>query len=145
MPLNLNRVTVAGNLTRDPETKFLANSQAVASFGLAINRRWKDRDGQAKDETTFVDIEAWGRTAELCGQYLAKGRNVYIEGRLKLESWDDKATGAKRSKLKIVADSVQFINGNSENGESAPAITAPAAPLRPAATPAKPLVDDPPF
>lgn len=148
MSLNLNRVTVAGNLTRDPETKFLANSKAVASFGLAINRRWKDNDGQPKEETTFVDIEAWGRTAELCGQYLAKGRNVYIEGRLKLESWDDRNTGQKRSKLKIVADAVQFIGGKSD-GESAGApaqASTSAAPRRPAAAPAQPAGDDePPF
>ena len=108
MALNLNRVILAGNLTRDPQVRFLANEKAVAQFGLAINRRFKDANGQQKDETTFVDVEAWGRTAELVGQYLTKGRGCFIEGRLKLDSWDDKESGQKRSKLRVVADNVQF-------------------------------------
>ena len=107
MSFSYNRVMLAGNLTRDPQVRFFANERAVADFGLAINRKYKTNDGQMKEETTFVDVEAWGRTAELVGQYLTKGRGCFIEGRLKLDSWDDKESGQKRSKLKIVADSVE--------------------------------------
>lgn len=120
MSLNLNKVMLAGNLTRDPVVRFLANERAVADFGLAINRRFKTNDGQQKEETTFVDIECWGRTAELVGQYLTKGRGAYIEGRLKLDQWDDKESGQKRSKLKIVADTVQFLSsGGGRGGDGA--------------------------
>lgn len=108
MAMNLNRVLLAGNLTRDPQIRFLANEKAVGEFGLAVNRRFKDANGEAKEEVTFVDIEVWGRTAELVGQYLTKGKGCFIEGRLKLDSWDDKETGQKRSKLRVVADQVQF-------------------------------------
>jgi len=85
MSLNLNKVILAGNLTRDPQVRFFANERAVADFGLAVNRKFKTNDGQQKEEVTFVDIECWGRTAELVGQYLTKGRPAYIEGRLKLD------------------------------------------------------------
>jgi single-strand DNA-binding protein len=115
----LNRVTLAGNLTRDPQVRFLANEQAVANFGLAINRRFKGSDGQLKEEVTFVDVEAWGRTAELVGQYLTKGRAAYVEGRLKLDNWEDK-DGQKRSKLKVVADSVQFLDSKPSGDRTGP-------------------------
>ena len=155
MSVAINRVLLGGNLTRDPQVRFLANEQAVANFGLAINRRFKGSDGQMKDEVTFVDIEAWGRTAELVGQYLTKGRACFVEGRLKLDSWDDK-DGQKRQKLKVVADSVQFLDsGNRGGGQGAPAgdgestgdapAPAPSAqkPSRPAPAPAND--DEPPF
>ena len=103
-----NRVILAGNLTRDPQVRSLPNEKQVADFGLAINHRYKGSDGEMKEDVTFVDCEAWGRTAELVGQYLAKGRACLIEGRLKLDQWEDK-DGQKRSKLKVVADSVQFL------------------------------------
>src|SRR4051812_5023989 len=112
MSLSLNKVTLAGNLTRDPQVRFFANERAVADFGLAVNRKYKANDGTLKEETTFVDIEAWGRTAELIGQYLTKGRACYVEGRLKLDSWEDKKGGQKRTKLKVVADNVQFLDSN---------------------------------
>jgi len=111
MSLNLNTVIIAGHLTRDPQLKSLANDRTVAEFGLAINRRHKGADGEFKEESTFVEIEAWGRTAEVIGQYLTKGSPCYIEGRLKFESWQDKE-GQKRSKLKVVAEKVQFIGAN---------------------------------
>lgn len=119
MSLNLNRVIIAGNLTRDPQVRFLANEKAVANFGLAINRKWKTDAGEAKEDTTFVDVEAWGRTAELAGQYLTKGRGALIEGRLKMETWDDKATGQKRSKLVIAADSILFTDAMPRSDASA--------------------------
>jgi single-strand DNA-binding protein len=114
---NINRVFLAGNLTRDPQVRFLANDKAVCEFGLAINLRHKAADGTQKEDTTFVDIEVWGRTAELCGQYLVKGRSCFIEGRLKLDTWEDKKSGDKRSKIRVVADNVQFIGGNERPGE----------------------------
>lgn len=163
MAVSLNRVILAGNLTRDPQVRFLANEQAVANFGLAVNRRFKGSDGQMKEEVTFVDIEAWGRTAELVGQYLTKGRACFIEGRLKLDSWDDK-DGQKRQKLKVVADNVQFMDsgnrgdrpagapgaaaggeqGNDDGGSapSAPSSAGTAAKAAPAPAPAD---DEPPF
>ena len=155
MALNLNRVILAGNLTRDPQVRFLANEKAVAQFGLAINRRFKDANGQQKDETTFVDVEAWGRTAELVGQYLTKGRGCFIEGRLKLDSWDDKETGQKRSKILVVADNVQFTDakgdgaprartgGDEGENDAAEVRPAPARPAAPAAASAGD--DEPPF
>jgi single-strand DNA-binding protein len=152
MALSLNRVMLAGNLTRDPQVRFLASEKAVAEFGLAINRRFKDKDGQNKEEVTFVDVETWGRTAELVGQYLTKGRACYIEGRLKFDSWEDKE-GQKRSKLKVVADNVQFLDSRATTdrpaGEAAEAQAGgkPAAASTPAAGPAaSPVSDDePPF
>jgi single-strand DNA-binding protein len=109
MGFSLNRVSLAGHLTRDPELRTVGDKQ-VANFGIAINHKYKTADGQQKEDVTFIDIETWARTAELVGQYLTKGSHVYIDGRLKLEQWDDKKDGTKRSKLKVVADSVQFLS-----------------------------------
>ena len=119
MSVSYNRVILAGNLTRDPQVRFLGNEKAVADFGLAMNRKFKGADGQLKDETTFVDVEAWGRTAELVGQYLTKGRACLVEGRLRLDSWEDKETHQKRNKLKVVADTVQFLDSGGR-GDRAP-------------------------
>lgn len=106
---NLNRVMLMGNLTRDPELRYTPSNTAVANLGLAINRKWKDQQGQQQEETTFVDCEAWGRTAEVLNQYLKKGRPVYLEGRLRLDQWQDKE-GQNRSRLKVVVESFQFID-----------------------------------
>ena len=143
MSLSLNRVMLAGNLTRDPQIKYIGSDKTVASFGLAINRRYKDSAGQPKEETTFVDVEAWGRTAELVGQYLTKGRPVYIEGRLKLEGWETK-DGEKRQRIKVVADNVQFLGSKPKDEGAAPATASSSAPARsgPASNPAD---DEPPF
>lgn len=146
MAVSLNKVLLVGNLTRDPVVKFIgADNNAVANFGLAVNRRWKGNDGQMKEETTFVDVETWGRTAELAGQYLVKGRPVFVEGRLKLDTWDDK-DGTKRQKLKVVADSIQFMDSGKRDGQAAaPADgSAPAAPASAGEKPA-PTGDEPPF
>lgn len=116
---NYNKVMIMGNLTRDIELKQTAGNQSVAEIGLAVNRRFRDREGNDREETTFVDCEAWGRTAEVMHQYLAKGRPVFIEGRLKLDSWQDKE-GNKRSKLRVVVENFQFVDsrggGNSGGG-----------------------------
>jgi len=112
---NLNKVMIIGNLTRDPEVRYTTKGTAVGEIGLAVNRKRKDSEGNQIEETTFVDVTLWGRTAELAQQYLSKGRSVYIEGRLQLDTWDDKDTGQKRSKLKVVCDQMQFIGGGGGN------------------------------
>lgn len=114
--MNLNKVFIGGNITRDIELRNLPGGQAIAQIGLAVNRSWTGNDGQKKEETTFIDCEAWGKTAEVMHKYLAKGRPVFIEGRLKLDQWDDKETGQKRSKLKVVVDGFQFV-GSKPDGE----------------------------
>ena len=106
---NLNKVMLIGNLTRDPELRYTPKGTAVADIALAINRVWNNEQNQRQEETTFVDITLWGRQAELAQQYLTKGRGAYIEGRLQMDTWDDKQTGQKRSKLKVVAEGLQFL------------------------------------
>ncbi|UCD76658.1 MAG: single-stranded DNA-binding protein [Phycisphaerales bacterium] len=115
---NYNKVLLIGNLTRDVELKYTPANQAVANIGLAVNRRYKTAEGEQREETTFVDCEAWGRTAEVMNQYLAKGRPVFIEGRLKLDTWTDK-DGGKRSKHRVVVENFQFIDSRG-GGESSP-------------------------
>jgi len=113
---NFNKVLLVGNLTRDPELKHTPSNQAVAQIGLAVNRNYQTKDGEKREETTFVDCEAWGRTAEVMSQYLAKGRPVLVEGRLKLDQWQDK-DGNNRSKLKVVIENFQFLGGRGEGGQ----------------------------
>jgi single-strand DNA-binding protein len=108
---SLNKVFLAGNLTRAPELRYTPGGTAVAQFGVAVNRKFKNRDGQIQEEATFVDIEVWGRQAETASEYLSKGSPVLIEGRLKLDSWESKQTGEKRSKLRVVGERVQFLGG----------------------------------
>ena len=104
-----------GNLTRDPEVKYIASGQAVCEVGLAVNRTWWDKQANVKKEdVTFVDVTLWGREAEVAGEYLAKGRPVLIEGRLQLDSWDDKATGQKRSKLRVVGEHMQMLGSRAD-------------------------------
>jgi single-strand DNA-binding protein len=104
-----NKVLLMGNLTRDPEVRYTPKGTALANLGLAVNRVYTTEGGEQKEEVTFIDIEVWGRQAETAGQYLAKGRPVFVEGRLKLDSWEDKESGQKRNKLKVVAERVQFL------------------------------------
>jgi single-strand DNA-binding protein len=111
---NVNKVFLMGNLTRDIELRHTPSNMAVAQFGIAVNRKFKTGTGEAREEVTFVDCEAWGKTAETMSQYLGKGRSVFLEGRLKLDQWDDKETGQKRSKLKVVVDSFQFCDSKSD-------------------------------
>ena len=107
---NLNKVMLIGNLTRDPELRHTPKGSAVAEISLAINRNWTNDQGQKQEDTTFVEVTLWGRQAELAQQYLTKGRPVYIEGRLQLDSWDDKDTGKKRSKLRVIGENMQFLD-----------------------------------
>ena len=113
---SFNKVILLGNLTRDPELKYTPTGTAVAAIGLAVNRVYSNDQGEKQEETTFVDVELWGRTAEIANEYLKKGRPVLIEGRLRLDSWDDKQSGQKRSKLKVVGESMQLL-GSREGGE----------------------------
>lgn len=145
---NLNKVMLIGNLTRDPEIKYTPKGNAVADIGLAINRNYTLDSGEKREETTFVDVVLWGRLAEIAGEYLKKGRPVFIEGRLQLDTWDDKQTGQKRSKMRVVGESMQLLgsprgSGDSEGGEGGGGggrpQSRPAA--RPAAAPQKPPVD----
>ena len=116
--MNLNHITVSGNLTRDPEIKSVGADRVVASFTLAQNRKWKTADGESREEVLFIDAEAWGRTAELVGQYLTKGTPTVIEGRLKLDTWQDKETGSKRSRVKIFVELVHLLPRNrSDTGQ----------------------------
>ena len=109
---NLNKVYLIGRLTRDPELRYTPKGTAVADLGMAINRfRGGGDGGERTEETTFVDVTLWGRQAEVANQYLAKGREVFVEGRLQLDSWEDKSSGQKRSKLKVVGEAMQFIGG----------------------------------
>ena len=109
---NLNKVYLMGRLTRDPELRYTPKGTAVADLGMAINRfRGGGDGGERTEETTFVDVTLWGRQAEVANQYLAKGREVFVEGRLQLDSWEDKSSGQKRSKLKVVGEAMQFIGG----------------------------------
>ena len=112
---NLNKVFLIGNLTRDPELRYIPSGTAVANFGLAVNRIYTNRDGERKEEVCFVEIVTWAKTAENCANYLSKGRPLFIEGRLHYDSWETE-DGQKRSKLRVVADRVQFLGGRREEG-----------------------------
>ncbi len=108
---NLNKVMLIGNLTRDPELRHTPKGHAVSEISLAINRNWTNEQGQKQEETTFVEVTFWGRQAEVIQQYVTKGSPIYIEGRLQLDSWDDKETGKKRNKLRVVGENFQFLSG----------------------------------
>ena len=115
--MNLNKTLLAGNLTRDVQVRYTPGGTAVGEMGLAVNRSWFDKASNSrKEDVTFVDITLWGKDAENAAQYLSKGKAVFIEGRLQLDSWDDKTTGEKRSKLKVVCESWQFAGGDKKAG-----------------------------
>jgi single-strand DNA-binding protein len=114
---SFNKVILMGNLTRDPQVRYTPSGTAVTELGLAVNRVWFDKQSnQKKEDTTFVDVTLWGRQAEVAGEYLSKGRSVLIEGRLQLDQWDDKETGQKRSKLKVVGENMTMTGGRSDGG-----------------------------
>lgn len=106
---NLNRVMLIGNLTRDPELRYVPSGTAVANFSLAVNRLYTSQSGEKKKETCFTRVVVWGRMAEVCGEYLAKGSAVFVEGRLQSRSWDA-ADGQKRSTIEVVANNIQFLD-----------------------------------
>lgn len=152
---SFNKVILVGNLTRDPELRYTPKGTAIAKIGLAVNRVWTSESGEKKEEVTFVDVDVFGRTAENVGQYMRKGRPILVEGRLRLDQWDDKQTGQKRSRLGVVAETVQFLGsptggsgGAGEGGAPGPARQRPAA-TAPTAEPVEgdgpPESDDVPF
>jgi len=124
---SFNKVLLLGNLTRDPEVRYTPKGSAVADLGIAVNRQYTLDTGEKREEVTYVDVTFWGRTAEVAGEYLKKGRSVFIEGRLQLDTWDDKQSGQKRSKLKVIGEMMQMLGsrpgaggGGDEGGEEAP-------------------------
>lgn len=128
---SLNKVFLLGNLTRDPDFRGLPSGQSVCTLGLAVNRRFVNSSGQEQEEPCFVDVSVWGKAANNCRQYLSKGSQVMIEGRLRLDSWEDRNGGGRRSKLTVVAENVQFMNRRSredgnDNGAYAPQDSYPA-------------------
>jgi single-strand DNA-binding protein len=124
-----NKVILIGNLTRDPELRYTSQGVAIAKFGLAVNRTWRTESGETKEEVTFVDVDAFRNQAETLAKYLKKGRLLMVEGRLKLDQWDDKQTGQKRSRLGVVLEGFQFLDGGNRAEGGVP-------PARPAAPPA---------
>ena len=140
---NLNKVMLIGNLTRDPELRVTPKGTAICTFSLAVNRKFKDESGGEREEVTYVDIEAWGKSGENIAKYCTKGRPLFVEGRLRLDQWEDKTTKEKRSRMKVVCENFQFLGGGrgeggapGEGGE-APRYSAPAQ-RGPAASPNKP-------
>jgi single-strand DNA-binding protein len=147
---NFNKVILAGNLTRDPELRYTPKGMAIVKISVAINRTWKSESGESKEEVTFVDVDAFGRTAENIAQYFKKGRPILIEGRLRYETWEDKQTNQKRSKLGVVLENFQFMDSNRAGEGAAPAPSRPAAakieaPAADGDAPPPPEDDDVPF
>ncbi len=148
---SFNKVILLGNLTRDPEVRYTPKGTAVTDLGLAVNRTYTADNGEKREEVTFVDVTFWGRTAEVAGEYLKKGRPVFVEGRLQLDSWDDKQSGQKRTKLKVIGENMQMLGsprgGGSGGGdeEGGPRSSSRPAPPPKAATPAGSDDDEIPF
>ena len=140
---NLNRVLLMGNITRDPELKYTPKGTAIADFALAINRKWKAESGEMREEATFVGCVAFGRVAEIIGEYCRKGNPLYVEGRLTQETWDDKTSGEKKSKTKVTVENIQLLGSKNEGGQrqSAPAERPPAPAAMTAPKPTDPDLD----
>jgi single-strand DNA-binding protein len=130
---SFNKVILLGNLTRDPEVRYTPKGSAVCDLGIAVNRQYTLDSGEKREEVTYVDVVLWSRLAEIAGEYLKKGRPVFIEGRLQLDTWDDKQSGQKRSKLRVIGETMQLLGGRppgaggggGEGGESRPGKTTP--------------------
>jgi single-strand DNA-binding protein len=126
---NFNKVIIAGNLTRDPELRYTPKGTAVARITLAVNRTFSSSEGgEKKEEVSFVDVDVWGRQAEVISQYMKKGRPLLVEGRLKQDTWEDKNTKQKQSKLKVVLETFSFLDSGNRGGDGGPAPSRPAAP-----------------
>jgi single-strand DNA-binding protein len=116
---SFNKVILLGNLTRDPEVRYTPKGSAVCDLGLAVNRQYTLESGEKREEVTYVDVVLWSRLAEIAGEYLKKGRPVFIEGRLQLDTWDDKQTGQKRSKLRVIGETMQLLGSRPAAGGGA--------------------------
>ena len=139
--MSLNKVLIIGNLGSDPELKTTSGGQSVATFNIATNRRWTDKAGQNQEQTEWHRIVVWGRQAENCQQYLSKGRQVFIEGRIQTRQWEDKE-GQKRYTTEIVAQSVQFLNGGGRGADTGAGTGASEAPAFPDNPPKAAVGDD---
>jgi single-strand DNA-binding protein len=138
-----NKVVLMGNLTRDPETRTTSGGQSVTSFSLAVNRSWRGADGQQQEAVSYIDCTAWGKTGEIIAQYMGKGRALLVSGRLDQRSWDDKDSGQKRSKVEVVVEDFNFVDGGQGGGEgnSAPRSSSSSSSKKPA--PAADVDDQP--
>ena len=123
---SFNQVILIGNLTRDPELRVTPKGTALCTFGLAVNRSYKDESGNVREEVNFFDIESWGKQAEVISKFMTKGRPFFVQGRLKQDTWDDKTTGQKRSKIKIVLENFQFIGSRDAGAQPGSPASAPA-------------------
>ncbi len=149
--MNLNKVFLAGHLTRSPELRVTPKGTPICQFSLAINREFKMESGEKREEVVYVDVEAWGKQGETIAKYVTKGRPLYVEGRLRLDEWADKETGQKRSRMKVVLEQFQFLgdgragggNGAADTSQSAPQRSAQASQPKPAST--ENLDEDVPF
>ena len=153
---NLNKVMLIGNLTRDPELRVTPKGTAICQFSLAVNRKFKDESGGEREEVTYVDIEAWSKQGETIAKYCTKGRPLFVEGRLRLDQWEDKTTKEKRSRMKVVLENFQFLGsgrsdgaapGGGEGGEARTYAPRASSAPKPAAPPAaqENLDEDVPF
>ncbi len=153
---SFNKVILVGNLTRDPELRYTPKGVAIAKLGLAVNRVWKNEAGETKEEVTFIDIDSFGKQAETIAHYLKKGSPLLVEGRLRLDQWDDKQTGQKRSRLGVVLEAFQFLGGGKgaeasvgpKSGTSTASTSPGGAPVAEPAepeVPSSPEEDDVPF
>ena len=140
---SFNKVILMGNLTRDPELRYTPSGTAIAKMGLAVNRVWRDSEGQQKEEVTFVDVDAFGKQAETIGQYMQKGRPILVEGRLKLDQWEDKNSGQRRSKLGVVLERFTFVGGGGSQGIGGGAPSAPQSSAPPPTSDVPPFEDGP--
>jgi single-strand DNA-binding protein len=141
---NLNKVLLLGNVTRDPEVRYTPKGSAVCDLGIAVNRAYTTDSGEKREEVTFVDVTLWGRTAEVASEYLKKGRPVFVEGRLQMDTWDDKQTGQKRTRLRVVAENMQLLGGRPQGGgDTGESRHTSAPPKKPAAS--EPDEDEIPF
>jgi single-strand DNA-binding protein len=138
---SFNKVILIGNLTRDPELKYTPKGTAACQIGMAVNRKWRNEQGQDQEEVTFLDVQSWGKQAEAISKYLRKGSPLFVEGRLKLEEWEK--DGKKQSKLRVVLESFQFLGGAKQEGQQAPKAASAAPTASPDGPP--PEDDDVPF
>src|SRR5947208_12513809 len=142
---NLNKVLLLGNVTRDPEMRCTPKGSAVCDLGVAVNRAYTTDSGEKREEVTFVDVTLWGRTAEVASEYLKKGRPVFIEGRLQMDTWDDKQTGQKRTRLRVVADNMQLLGSRAQGAAEAPGESGQTSAPPKKAAPSEPDEDEIPF
>jgi len=135
---SFNKVILLGNLTRDPEVRYTPKGSAVCDLGIAINRQYTLDSGEKREEVTFVDVVLWSRLAEIAGEYLKKGRPIFIEGRLQLDTWDDKQSGQKRSKLRVIGETMQLLGSRPSGGTTPAEASEGDRPSRPAEKPQPP-------